>query len=113
MQIPHLLYHQLRIIIINHCNVIPIDRMVSLWPWKGEDNSPASFEKRLSSLSTKITQTTTRLDSHRQTSRRFRALWTLYASFIYILYSLISLLVVGWESYGLREIPALIAGPVM
>jgi len=30
--------------------------------WQGEDNSPASFEKTLSTLSTKITQTTNRLD---------------------------------------------------
>lgn len=82
-------------------------------PPKGEDNSPASFEKTLSNLSTKITQTTTRQDAQRQLARRFKALWTLYTSFAYLLYSIVVALVVGWENYGLKEIPALVGGPVM
>ncbi|GIC94944.1 uncharacterized protein Aud_002275 [Aspergillus udagawae] len=87
--------------------------MVSLWPWKGEDNSPASFEKALSALSTKITQTTNRLDLHRQHARRFKALWTLYTTFAYLLYSIILALVLGWQNWGVTEYAAIIGGPVL
>ncbi|KAJ5281968.1 hypothetical protein N7478_007340 [Penicillium angulare] len=87
--------------------------MVSFWPWKGEDNSPASFEKTLSTLSTKIAQATTRLDQQRSTSRRFKALWTLYSTFAYLFYSIILALVLGWESWGLKEYAAIAGGPVM
>ncbi|KAI9926144.1 hypothetical protein ASPWEDRAFT_61505 [Aspergillus wentii DTO 134E9] len=87
--------------------------MVSLWPWKGEDNSPASFEKALSNLSTKITQATARLDVHRQHARRFKALWTLYTSFAYLLYSIILALVLGWQNWGIVEYSAVAGGPVL
>jgi hypothetical protein len=87
--------------------------MVSLWPWKGEDNSPASFEKALSALSTKITQTTSRLDLHRQHARRFKALWTLYTTFAYLLYSIILALVLGWQNWGVTEYAAIVGGPVL
>ncbi|PLB44913.1 hypothetical protein P170DRAFT_479453 [Aspergillus steynii IBT 23096] len=87
--------------------------MVSLWPFKGEDNSPASFEKALSTLSTKITQTTSRLDTHRQNARRFKALWTLYTTFAYLLYSIILALVLGWENWGVKEYSAVAGGPVL
>ncbi|KAL4945767.1 hypothetical protein BDV06DRAFT_184127 [Aspergillus oleicola] len=87
--------------------------MVSLWPFKAEDNSPASFERTLSTLSTKITQTTASLDLHRQHARRFKALWTLYTSFIYLLYSIILALVLGWENWGVKEYAAIVGGPVI
>ncbi|KAI9826130.1 MAG: hypothetical protein M1832_000579 [Thelocarpon impressellum] len=87
--------------------------MVSLWPWKGDDASPASFERTLSTLSTKITTNTARLDLLRQRLRRFKALWTLYASFVYILYSLILALVVGWRDWGAVEYAAVAGGPVV
>ncbi|KAL4775430.1 hypothetical protein BDW60DRAFT_143102 [Aspergillus nidulans var. acristatus] len=87
--------------------------MVSLWPFKGEDTSPAGFEKALSALSEKITQTTTRLDLHRQHARRFKALWTLYTTFIYLLYSIILALVLGWENWGVKEYAAILGGPVI
>ncbi|RDW86926.1 uncharacterized protein DSM5745_03568 [Aspergillus mulundensis] len=87
--------------------------MVSLWPFKGEDNSPAGFEKTLSTLSAKITQSTTRLDLHRQHARRFKALWTLYTTFIYLLYSIILALVLGWENWGVKEYAAILGGPVI
>ncbi|KAL1965486.1 hypothetical protein VTN77DRAFT_5742 [Rasamsonia byssochlamydoides] len=87
--------------------------MVSLWPWKGEDNSPASFEKALSSLSTKITQTANRLDANRQQARRFKALWTLYTTFAYLLYSIILALVLGWKNWGIIEYAAVLGGPVV
>ncbi|KAL9129386.1 MAG: hypothetical protein Q9217_002150 [Psora testacea] len=67
--------------------------MVSFWPWKGDDASPASFEKTLSTLSAKITKTGSKLDNLRQRSRRFNVLWTLYAGFAYLLYSIILVLV--------------------
>ncbi|KAL6232283.1 hypothetical protein BDW75DRAFT_218044 [Aspergillus navahoensis] len=87
--------------------------MVSLWPFKGEDTSPAGFEKTLSALSEKISQTTTRLDLHRQHARRFKALWTLYTTFIYLLYSIILALVLGWEKWGAKEYAAILGGPVI
>ncbi|KAL4799229.1 hypothetical protein BDV19DRAFT_355484 [Aspergillus venezuelensis] len=87
--------------------------MVSLWPFKAEDNSPASFERTLSTLSTKITQTTARLDLHRQYARRFKALWTLYTSFIYLLYSIILALVLGWENWGVKEFAGILGGPIL
>ncbi|KAJ5301639.1 hypothetical protein PENANT_c002G04623 [Penicillium antarcticum] len=87
--------------------------MVSFWPWKGDDNSAASFEKTLSTLSTKIAQATTRLDQQRQSSRRFKALWTLYSTFAYLFYSIILALILGWESWGVKEYAAIGGGPVL
>ncbi|KAJ5118244.1 hypothetical protein N7448_009959 [Penicillium atrosanguineum] len=87
--------------------------MVSFWPWKGQDDSPASFEKTLSTLSTKIAQATTRLDQQRQTSRRFKALWTLYSTFAYLFYSIVLALVLGWETWGVKEYAAIAGGPVL
>ncbi|KAJ5985566.1 hypothetical protein N7522_012762 [Penicillium canescens] len=87
--------------------------MVSFWPWKGDDNSAASFEKTLSSLSTKIAQATTRLDQQRQSSRRFKALWTLYSTFAYLFYTIVLALILGWESWGVKEYAAIGGGPVL
>jgi len=88
--------------------------MVSLWPWKqGEDNSPASFEKTLSTLSTKITQTTNRLDGQRQSSRRFKALWTLYTTFAYLLVLIILALVVGWQNWDIVEYGTIFGCPIL
>ncbi|KAL8761034.1 MAG: hypothetical protein Q9184_002800 [Pyrenodesmia sp. 2 TL-2023] len=87
--------------------------MVSFWPWKGDDNSPASFEKALSALSNKITKTNSKLDSLRQTSRRFSALWTLYTSFVYLLCTIVLVLVVGWGKWGVAEYVGVIGGPIV
>ncbi|KAI9681526.1 MAG: hypothetical protein M1817_002810 [Caeruleum heppii] len=87
--------------------------MVSLWPWHGDDASPASFERALSNLSTKISKNTTHLDTLRQRSRRLKALWTLYTSFAYILYTLILALVVGWRHWTPVEYTAIAGGPVV
>ncbi|KAE8378631.1 hypothetical protein BDV26DRAFT_186494 [Aspergillus bertholletiae] len=87
--------------------------MVSLWPFKGEDNSPASFERALEALSGKITRANTRLDAHRQNARRFKALWTLYTSFAYLLYSIILALVLGWQNFGAVEYIAIAGGPIV
>lgn len=80
---------------------------------QGEDNSPASFEKTLSTLSTKITEKGARLEATRQQARRFRALWTLYSIFIYLLYSTIDVLVLGWKNWGPWEFGAVLGGPFM
>ncbi|KAI9851260.1 MAG: hypothetical protein M1838_004093 [Thelocarpon superellum] len=85
--------------------------MVYLWPWKGDDASPASFERALSTLSTKIATSTAQLDSLRQRLRRLKALWTLYAIFAYILVALILILVVGWQHWGAIEYAAVAGGP--
>ncbi|PYH49826.1 uncharacterized protein BP01DRAFT_352363 [Aspergillus saccharolyticus JOP 1030-1] len=87
--------------------------MVRLWPFKAEDDSPASFEKALSALSEKITRTTNRLDLHRQHARRFKALWTLYTTFAYLLYSIILALVLGWQNWGIAEYAAVVGGPIL
>lgn len=63
-----------------------------------EDSSPASFEKALSTLSIKITESQTRLERARATSRRVRVLWTLYLSFAYLIYAIVLLLVVGYQN---------------
>ncbi|QSZ37302.1 hypothetical protein DSL72_009396 [Monilinia vaccinii-corymbosi] len=71
--------------------------MVSFWPWKREDNSPASFEKTLSALAEKISKSQSQLDSLRLRGRRVKALWTLYSSFAYLVVLVIALLVIGWK----------------
>ncbi|KAK2808478.1 hypothetical protein FQN50_004686 [Emmonsiellopsis sp. PD_5] len=86
--------------------------MVTLWPWRGSDNSPAGFEKTLSTLSGKISRATARLDTHRQNARRYKALWTLYTTFAYLLYSIILALVLGWQHWGAVEYSAVAGGPV-
>lgn len=80
---------------------------------QGEDDSPASFEKTLSTLSAKLAQATSRLDQQRQVSRRFKALWTLYSTFAYLFYSIILALVLEWERWGVKEYSAIAGGPVL
>lgn len=87
--------------------------MVSFWPFKGDDNSAASFEKTLSQLSTKINKSSARNERFRQSQRRFKVLWTLYSSFAYILVALILTLVTGWENWGTVEYTTVAGGPVV
>ncbi|KAK8005541.1 hypothetical protein PG990_011578 [Apiospora arundinis] len=87
--------------------------MVSFWPWKGEDSSPASFEKTLSTLSTKITATQLQLDKVRTRSRRIKVLWTLYLSFAYLVYAIVLILVVGYTNLGIWEWVGMAGGPVL
>ncbi|KAI9721058.1 MAG: hypothetical protein M1812_002539 [Candelaria pacifica] len=87
--------------------------MVNLWPRKNDDTSPASFEKALSNLSARISKSTTQLESLRQRHRSLKALWTLYAGFAYILYSIILALVVGWNNWGPVEYVAVAGGPAV
>ncbi|OHE99348.1 hypothetical protein CORC01_05389 [Colletotrichum orchidophilum] len=87
--------------------------MVSFWPWRADDSSPASFEKTLSALSTKITDTQARLDGARATSRRIRVLWSLYLAFAYLVYSIVIFLVVGWNDMGASEWTGVAGGPLL
>ncbi|KAL2880407.1 hypothetical protein SGCOL_004124 [Colletotrichum sp. CLE4] len=78
-----------------------------------DDDSPASFEKTLSALSTKITDTQARLDGARATSRRIRVLWSLYLAFAYLVYSIVIFLVVGWNDMGASEWTGVAGGPLL
>ncbi|KAK3331160.1 hypothetical protein B0H66DRAFT_598655 [Apodospora peruviana] len=86
--------------------------MVTFWPWRKEDSSPASFERTLSALSAKIAITQTRLDSARSKSRRIKVLSTLYLGFAYLVYAIVAMLVIGWRSMGTLEWTGMAGGPV-
>lgn len=87
--------------------------MPSFWPFGRDDNSAASFEKILSQLSTKINAASAQNDRLRQNQRRLKALWTLYASFAYILVALILVLVTRFENWNAYEYTAVASGPVV
>ncbi|KAK5999143.1 hypothetical protein PT974_01532 [Cladobotryum mycophilum] len=87
--------------------------MVSLWPWGGEDSSPASFEKALSGLAKKITETQAKLERMRIKSRKAKVLGTLYLSFAYLVYAIVLLLVVGYKDLGPYEWTGMAGGPVV
>ncbi|CAK3815775.1 unnamed protein product [Lecanosticta acicola] len=87
--------------------------MVSFWPFKGDDNSAESFEKILSQLSTKIAKTSAQNDRFRQQQRRWKALWTLYTTFAYIVLAAILTLVTGWDRWSYPEYTAVAGAPVV
>ncbi|KAI1750513.1 hypothetical protein F4782DRAFT_246912 [Xylaria castorea] len=87
--------------------------MVSLWPWKVDGFSPAEFEKTLSTLSTKITNTQAQLEKVRNSARRIKLLWTLYLAFAYLVYAIVLTLVVGWQNLGPLEWTGMAGGPVL
>ena len=80
---------------------------------QGDSSSTASFEKTLSTLSSKIADTQTRLDKVRSSSRRVKVLWTLYLTFAYLVYAIVLILVVGYKNMGAYEWTGLAGGPVM
>lgn len=87
--------------------------MVSLWPFRRrDDTSAASFEKTLSQLSAKINRYSSQIESFRSKQRRYKALWTLYAGFSYILIAAILTLVTGWQQWSAVEYTAVAGGPV-
>lgn len=87
--------------------------MVSFWPFgRSDSTSAASFEKTLSQLSTKINRYSSQIESFRSKQRRFKALWTLYSAFAYILVAAILTLVTGWPQWGPAEYTAVAGGPV-
>ncbi|EFY85714.1 hypothetical protein MAC_08253 [Metarhizium acridum CQMa 102] len=79
----------------------------------GTDSSPESFEKTLSSLSSKITTSQTRLDRLHTSARRTKVLWTLYLSFAYLVYAIVLLLVVGHKNLGAYEWTGMAGGPML
>lgn len=87
--------------------------MLSFWPWRGDTSSTASFEKALSSLSTKINATQAQIDRTRSTARRVQVLWSLYLSFAYLIYAIVLVLVVGWTNLGAWEWSGVAGGPVL
>ncbi|KAI6251331.1 hypothetical protein HI914_00386 [Erysiphe necator] len=87
--------------------------MVSLWPWRSEDNSPASFEKILAALATKISKSEIHLENLRSSSRKYKALWTLYTTFLYLFGLVVLVLVVGWKNWTILEGTALAGWPTL
>jgi len=87
--------------------------MVSFWPFKGDDNSAEAFERLLRELSGKISRASARHDRFRQKQRRYKALWSLYTTFGYILVAAILTLVTGWERWSTIEYTAMAGGPVL
>ncbi|CAD0099004.1 unnamed protein product [Aureobasidium mustum] len=88
--------------------------MVSFWPFKGHDaTSAASFEKLLSSLSTKINKESARNDRLHQRQRRYKVLWTLYTTFAYLLAATILILITGLPNCTAVEYTGLAASPLL
>ncbi|OAQ58833.1 protein lunapark [Pochonia chlamydosporia 170] len=81
--------------------------------FKGDDSSPASFEKTLSALSSKITTSQAHLDRLHTNSRRVKVLWTLYLGFAYLVYAIVLLLVVGYRNLGAYEWTGMAGGPIL
>ncbi|OAA55088.1 hypothetical protein ISF_08009 [Cordyceps fumosorosea ARSEF 2679] len=77
--------------------------MVPFWPWGADNTSPASFEKTLSALSSKITTTQTTLDKTRASARRVKVLLVLYLGFAYLVYAIVQLVVVKYWNMGALE----------
>ncbi|KAJ9502073.1 hypothetical protein H2202_002137 [Exophiala xenobiotica] len=82
------------------------------WLWKGDANSPASFERALSKLSSQVTAANLALDTTRSRARRAKALWTLYTTLTYLLYTLVVVLVLGPEAWSWYHYAGLAGGPV-
>lgn len=88
--------------------------MVSLWPFgRSDSSSAASFEKQLSQLSTRINRYASQSETLRSKQRRYKALWTLYSGFAYILIAAILTLVTGWDKWSAPEYTAVAGGPVL
>ncbi|ROT41599.1 hypothetical protein SODALDRAFT_308454 [Sodiomyces alkalinus F11] len=87
--------------------------MVSFWPWRRDDSSPASFEKTLSALSAKITDLQSWLERTRASSRRARVLSMLYLSVGYLVLAIVQLLVVGYQNMGPWDWAGVAGGPVV
>ncbi|KAF3927523.1 hypothetical protein AA313_de0202358 [Arthrobotrys entomopaga] len=87
--------------------------MVSLWPFGGQDNSPESFEKKLSSLATQIIDHEKRLSLLRTRGRRLKALWTLYTIIAWVIYASILALVVGIDHANMYQFAGLGLSPFL
>ncbi|KAF2863876.1 hypothetical protein K470DRAFT_254752 [Piedraia hortae CBS 480.64] len=87
--------------------------MVSFWPFKGDDDSAASFERALSKLAGQISKVDAQNDSLRRNQRRFKLLWTLYSAFAYIIVAAILTLITGYQQWNAMEYTAMAGGPVL
>ncbi|EXJ58396.1 hypothetical protein A1O7_05821 [Cladophialophora yegresii CBS 114405] len=83
------------------------------WLWKGDANSPASFEKALSKLASQISAANLALDTSRSRGRRVKALWTLYTTLTYLLYTLLVVLVLGPQNWNPYHYAGLVGAPVL
>jgi endoplasmic reticulum junction formation protein lunapark len=80
---------------------------------QGDANSPASFEKALSKLASQISAANLALDTSRSRGRRIQALWTLYTTLTYLLYTLIIVLVLGPQNWNIYHYAGLASAPVV
>ncbi|KAF8473130.1 hypothetical protein BDZ91DRAFT_714042 [Kalaharituber pfeilii] len=87
--------------------------MVFFWPFgRRDDNSPDSFERVLAKLTNQIQSRTSKLNSLRIQSRRYKALWTLYTIIAWMFYMIVLVLVIGWHALGVKEIGGAVGGPI-
>lgn len=77
------------------------------------DESPASFEKALESISTKIGKTQVDLERKRVNLRWALFNFTLYPSIVYIVFSIVELLVVKPANLGIAEWAGIVGGPFL
>lgn len=87
--------------------------MPSLWPFARDDSSPASFEKALQRLSTQITSSTISLEKTRTRAHRSKALWTLWSTLAYLVYTTIIVLVLGPQQWSIPHYAGLAGTPVV
>jgi endoplasmic reticulum junction formation protein lunapark len=87
--------------------------MPSLWPFARDDQSPASFEKALSRLSTQITSSTVSVEKTRTRAHRSKAFWTLWSTLAYIVYTIILALVLGPRQWSLPHYAGLAGAPIV
>ncbi|RMZ88700.1 hypothetical protein DV736_g4057, partial [Chaetothyriales sp. CBS 134916] len=80
---------------------------------KGDVNSPASFEKVLSKLAQQIAAASLALDTSRSRARRSKALWTLYTTLTYLLFLLITFLVLGPKNWSVPHYVGVIGAPLL
>ncbi|RMZ81726.1 hypothetical protein DV738_g2103, partial [Chaetothyriales sp. CBS 135597] len=83
------------------------------WLWRGDVNSPASFEKALSKLAQQISAASLALDISRSRARRSKALWTLYTTLSYLIFLLIAVLVLGPNHWSVPHYAGVVGAPVL
>src|ERR1700753_1793887 len=86
----------------------PLPQATNRSQTQGDANSPASFEKALSKLASQISAANLALDGSRIRGRRVKALWTLYTTLTYLLYTLIAVLVLGPQNWNLYHYAGLV-----
>jgi endoplasmic reticulum junction formation protein lunapark len=77
------------------------------------DDSPASFEKALETISTRIGKTQIGLERKRVNLRRALFTCTLYPAIVYIVFAIVELLVVKPANIGIAEWAGIVGGPFL